>query len=495
MAGRADSYKSSTGAWLVLACIGVVSLVVVGSVLKVRVETGESYPHYSSLRADPLGTRGLYESLEHTRGLTLERNFMPLDRLPSGPQHALIMSGMTARAFNSPYWIDARAVSHFVIDGGRLVIALSPEAFEGRMDRAIHRATQEVEEEDKKAEERKKKETKAREDTKAGKEGKDQKLVPESKPAKEEKESSKPKRPEKKKQSRKELSAFAEVLHIAPKAVEWFYSKDGEGSKIDVRDGFGLKAADCPKWMSNVFLDDTPDQNWKAEPNELSRYAEKKSKAASKTEDKATKNPEPVQPSPWKIVATKGDRTMIAQRQLGAGTVIVCSDRYFLSNEALWKHPSPAFLSWLIGDATHVIFEETHLGSMIGDEEGIMTLARRHGMHGLFLGGLLLFALFIWRSTMSLVPSNPDDDMGYWRADAVAGHSSASGLEGLLRRGFGTKGLLKRCFDVWSTTRAASTAIPGDRLAKARQIVDDAAATKHSPTAYRAVRDALHPPR
>jgi hypothetical protein len=177
------------------------------------------------------------------------------------------------------------------------------------------------------------------------------------------------------------------------------------------------------------------------------------------------------------------------------GTVVVCTDRYFLSNEALWKHPTPRFLTWLVGDAKRVIFEETHLGSFIGDTDGIMTLARRYRMHGLFLGCILLFALFIWRNSISLVPSNPDEDLGLWRAQAVAGQSSASGLEGLLRRGIPTKGLLKRCFDTWLSTRASSGAVPADRRAKAQALVAEPVAAKQAASTYQAIRDALHPRR
>jgi hypothetical protein len=65
-------------------------------------------------------------------------------------------------------------------------------------------------------------------------------------------------------------------------------------------------------------------------------------------------------------------------------------------------------------------------------------------------------------------------------------------LEGLLRRGFPTKGLLHRCFEVWQSTRASSGAVAAERRARAQVILHDPAAMKHPVSAYQAIRDALH---
>jgi hypothetical protein len=278
--------------------------------------------------------------------------------------------------------------------------------------------------------------------------------------------------------------SLARVLKISPRDVGFFYAGEKSGSQLATAAALPLKAGDLPLWMSNVHLDIRVEQDWS-----LDDFDDKK-------DDKSkADNPVPevvAERSPWTALATKGDRIMIAERKLGAGTVVVCTDRYFLSNEALWKMPKPAFLAWLIGDTKRVVFDETHLGEMIGVEEGVMTLARRYGMHGLFLGCILLFILFIWRSAISLVPSNPADDLGLWRAQAVAGQSSASGLEGLLRRGIAAKGLLNRCFEVWQSTHASSAAVAQERRARAQAILHEPSALKHPVSAYLAIRDALH---
>jgi hypothetical protein len=184
------------------------------------------------------------------------------------------------------------------------------------------------------------------------------------------------------------------------------------------------------------------------------------------------------------VLARLGDRITIAQRSLGTGSVLVCSDTYFLSNEALWKQPRAEFISWLLGDATRLIFDEPHLDASgaLGDQAGIMTLARQHGLSGLFVAGLLLFALFIWRNCTSLVPRDEAADLGLRQAGgAVAGQSSASGLEGLLRRGIRPHDLLKRCFETWSNTRAAAAIIPEKRRSEAAAMLESALPKKAKP--------------
>ncbi|HLH55180.1 MAG TPA: hypothetical protein VKY92_16360, partial [Verrucomicrobiae bacterium] len=53
---------------------------------QLRFEAGDVYPAYSSLRADPLGTMALYESLARMPGVNVVRDFSAENRLPSGKE-------------------------------------------------------------------------------------------------------------------------------------------------------------------------------------------------------------------------------------------------------------------------------------------------------------------------------------------------------------------------------------------------------------------------
>lgn len=69
----------------------------------VPVESGDAYPRYSSLRADPFGTKALYESLGSMPGVTVERNYRELSLLPLRPAPTVFILGESASnwAFSS----------------------------------------------------------------------------------------------------------------------------------------------------------------------------------------------------------------------------------------------------------------------------------------------------------------------------------------------------------------------------------------------------------
>ena len=66
---------------LVLAAIFIGGL---ARLFALRYEVGDVYPPYSSLRADPLGTKALAAALGALPGIEVRTNFKPLPRIPSG---------------------------------------------------------------------------------------------------------------------------------------------------------------------------------------------------------------------------------------------------------------------------------------------------------------------------------------------------------------------------------------------------------------------------
>src|SRR5262245_46551754 len=61
------------------------------SLFRLRFEAGDNYPEYSSLRADPLGSKALYESLRTL--MPSERHFRALGRLKDGRDTTLFFLG------------------------------------------------------------------------------------------------------------------------------------------------------------------------------------------------------------------------------------------------------------------------------------------------------------------------------------------------------------------------------------------------------------------
>jgi hypothetical protein len=486
--------RGNTGAWLVLIGVFIAAALAVVKGIKTRFEAGDTYPPYSSLRSDPVGSRALFEALEITPRLKVERNYRSLEFIKGQPGDVLVLAGLSAGGWNMPQnRHEMDAIVRFMEDGGRLIVALNPVVHYTGMRGTIHQALDELDEEDSREKKTDKSDATDKSDKKP--------IKPPTAAEREERELHEKKRP----------MSFAEALRLAAKSKTWSPAdKETKGSPLTALPAMKLSAQDLPGWRSNTHLDDDPRHDWEASPEVLAgeddgktdeRIAKRlKTKRAREAElEAAARFSGPPERSRWTQLATKGDRTMIAQLAVGKGSVLVCTDRFFLSNEALWADEGaevkPAFLSWLLGDAKRIIFDETSLSQGIGDEDGIMTLARKHGMHGLFLGGILLFGLYIWRNAFSLVPPNPDDDLGIKRGEAVAGRGAASGLEGLLRRGVKAKELLRRCLDTWNSTRSVAHSIPADRRAAAAAALANPESAKDPVSTYRAIRDALHPPR
>jgi len=152
-------------------------------------------------------------------------------------------------------------------------------------------------------------------------------------------------------------------------------------------------------------------------------------------------------PVSWQVIYSRGTNPVVIQRKFGAGTMVVASDSYFLSNEALRKDRHPDLLSWWVGPAKHVVFDEAHFG--IVETEGVAVLLRKYRLHGLAAGLILLAALFIWKNSASFVPSFE----AARKQDYVAGKEAAAGFVNLLRRNVPERDVLNVCFAEWKKSR------------------------------------------
>jgi hypothetical protein len=95
-----------------------------------RMARGDAFPNHSSLRADPIGTRLLFESLQEARITRTKRNFNALEKLelPASPT-TLLLIGASMNTAPSTDWTPretANQLSRFAARGGHIVIALHP---------------------------------------------------------------------------------------------------------------------------------------------------------------------------------------------------------------------------------------------------------------------------------------------------------------------------------------------------------------------------------
>jgi hypothetical protein len=104
----------------------------------------------------------------------------------------------------------------------------------------------------------------------------------------------------------------------------------------------------------------------------------------------------------WQVRYRLDGRPVIMERRLGNGSIVLGTDSYLLSNEALRNHRQAGLLSWMTGAGRRVVFDETHFG--IQHRPGVSSLIRRYRLHGLIVGLVLYALLYIWRNNRPFPP-------------------------------------------------------------------------------------------
>ncbi len=149
--------------------------------------------------------------------------------------------------------------------------------------------------------------------------------------------------------------------------------------------------------------------------------------------------------TPWRVIYSCEAKPVMIARAWGDGTVVLASDSYFLSNEALYsRERSPRLLAWLAGSSGRVVFDEEHHG--ISEKPGVASLVRKYRLEGVVAGLAVLALLFVWQQAQPFTPA-PRASEG--SAEVVSGRSSAEGLNTLLRRAIPRGDLLETCLAEW----------------------------------------------
>jgi len=148
----------------------------------------------------------------------------------------------------------------------------------------------------------------------------------------------------------------------------------------------------------------------------------------------------------WQTLYSRDTNAVVIERTFGKGTVVLCSDSYLFSNEAMRKDRQSELLAWFVGENRTVVFDETHLG--VNADPGIAALARKYRLHGLIAGLLLIAGLFVWQNSVSLVPPDREDEFQGNNA-VVTGRDASAGFVNLLRRSIAPSEILPACIEEW----------------------------------------------
>jgi hypothetical protein len=145
----------------------------------------------------------------------------------------------------------------------------------------------------------------------------------------------------------------------------------------------------------------------------------------------------------WHTIYARMGKPVLIERSYGKGSIILSSDSFFLSNEAMKSNRYPYLLSWLCGPHKKIIFDETHLG--VSKSPGIVTLLRKYGMAPFLISLLVLAILAVWKQSARFVPAYEEDE----QALVDPGKDSSTGLTNLLHRNISLNDILPACLEEW----------------------------------------------
>jgi len=150
----------------------------------------------------------------------------------------------------------------------------------------------------------------------------------------------------------------------------------------------------------------------------------------------------------WQTLYSFQGLPLIVERAYGKGSILLCADSFFMSNEALRSERHPQLLVWLIGGNYSLIFDEAHFG--IYKNPSVAQLIRRYRFDWFFAALAVLAILFVWKSAAYFVPPPADDAQN--GADVVSEKDYTQGLIALLRRHIAGNQILPVCAREWEQT-------------------------------------------
>jgi hypothetical protein len=451
--------------WTLAAALALLFALGIYKLIATRVDEGDAYPPYSTFRADPLGAKAFYTALQQlpNRPLTVERHFRSLDRLSREPdghendlrQTLVVLLGEEPRMWSwNPPKSRVEAIEQAARAGATIFVAFQSIESVPELP-AFAKPTGD-------------KDAKPAESP-----------IPANRRARLE-----PPSPTPTPKADDEKSA----QDIFEQMKRNFWRRD-----VNLSDRWGLDIRREKKREKAGG----PDKNAPAERLDLPaypRFPAVTGKDSLPWHSALDFEIAPTDQPLWRVMYSRSRRPVVAIRDFGAGKLILASDAYFVSNEALFKEANSPALAWLLGDVRRVVFDEQMHGTR--EEPGLMTFVHRYHLTGVFLSALVLALLYIWRNAAPLV--SPPPDPGAAGAPPQEGLAAEAGLPSLLRRAVAPAQLPRLCYEQWLSSAGGldGRLRPNpERSAQLLQIVSAPGAEKDPAATYRAMRAALRPTR
>ena len=400
--------------------------------LMLRYERGDIYPAYSTLRADPLGTRAYYEALDSMSPYKVARGFTSLHRELEEKPGTLFYLGLDSYDLMFFSKEEVAQLDAYVRNGGRVVMTFAPQDPGTSSSDDVKKAT----------------ETKRKAGPAAPPkdETKPDKSPPVQAPeASSDQDSSEP-QTQQEKYEREELRREDEAdAKDNPDKQDTSPRKYQRSLAALWGFGWDLHKESEEKKPANSSSDTSSPSDPDKDKPEVFAVRASEGSVESNVPWKSALYFVRIEPDWQELYDAKG-RPVLIRRTWGKGEIIVATDSYLVSNEALRNSRRPALLGLLTGPPGRLLFDETHLGTQ--EQEGVMYLAKKFRLEGFLYGMLGVVLLFLWHNSVPLVP--PRAASRHARlGGTVSGKDSRSGLVNLLRRNIPAADILKTSFAEW----------------------------------------------
>jgi len=360
-----------------------------GHLFMLRFQTGDIYPPYSSLRADPLGTMAFYESLANTGGINVRRHYESLARLSSGHDLTLFYLGSPAASFFSETCRQSddldKQLRRLAITGARVVISFTLPKEKNKPDKSVSKDDADDD-------------------------------------------ANRLEQPHTEKKPPDEASIWKLLQNVALKYDRQLEKSPKQSLFAHLAPAYlasGLPHSGKIPWHSAWYFD--------------------------------------IDASSWQVIYSIDHRPVMIEHPFGDGTVILMTDTFLLSNEALRDQRYPRFLAGLMGPNSHAVFDEAHLG--MRKNPGVVALARQNRLHWPIGGIILLALLFIWKNAMPLTPPPKEAEESVLRSDSSMSSAQdyTHGLISLLDRHISKRQILKIYVDQWLQSLPRNQVLTADQ--------------------------------
>jgi hypothetical protein len=195
----------------------------------------------------------------------------------------------------------------------------------------------------------------------------------------------------------------------------------------------------------------------------------------------------------WKILYTNNDRPVIIERPFRNGTIVLVSDSFGFSNEALYSDRQSLFLSRLIGPNSTILFDESHFG--IVKQQNVVALIRQYKFHWFVFIIILMALLFVWKNSVHFIPPRKTSDSIEF-SDPSKDRDYVRGLISLLRRNIKPDEILGVCREEWVADNKKNESLSPTKINQINDIIKGGASAlskkRMNPVAgYNAIRNII----